>query len=164
MNLIDRIDPIALLKPKRRIIGMSAVLLPFADGMGAVDWPAFRAHLSRTSKAGLTPAVNMDTGYTSLIDDETRLAVLKEARAVLSGEPFVAGAFVSKPMAEAFDLDGYKRAIAQIQDFGGTPIVFQSLGLVGLGEDQIVDAYQSFARKASVSSRSSWAGNSLSLG
>ena len=44
------------------------------------DWPGFRAHVARTADAGLTPAVNMDTGYVNLIDDDTRLRVLDETR------------------------------------------------------------------------------------
>ena len=57
--------------PHRKITGYSAILLPFrADG--AVDWDAFCAHVARTAEAGLTPAVNMDTGYVNLIDEQTQ--------------------------------------------------------------------------------------------
>jgi hypothetical protein len=49
------------LVPGRSIEGNSAVLLPFlADDRP--DWNGFRALLERTWAAGLTPAVNMDTG------------------------------------------------------------------------------------------------------
>ena len=45
---------------------MSAVLLPYtADG--EIDWAAVEAHIARTAEAGLTPAVNMDTGYVQLL-------------------------------------------------------------------------------------------------
>ena len=43
MNL----DPLSLLKPRRTITGMSAVLLPFEERR-EIDWPGFRAHLART--------------------------------------------------------------------------------------------------------------------
>src|SRR5207302_1471807 len=65
------IDPVALLRPRRKIEGISAVLLPFAAD-GGVDWDAFAAHVARTADAGLTPAVNMDTGYVNLLDDAQR--------------------------------------------------------------------------------------------
>ena len=47
------LDPLPLLRPRRRITGMSAILLPFASD-GSADWPAFRAHVARTAAAGLT--------------------------------------------------------------------------------------------------------------
>ena len=43
------------LRPRRTILGMSAVLMPFtADG--AVDWPGFESLLARTVDAGLVEA------------------------------------------------------------------------------------------------------------
>ena len=60
--------------PRRRITGMSAILLPHLDPQ-TPDWPALEAHIARTHEAGLTPAVNMDTGYVQLIDDATRVRI-----------------------------------------------------------------------------------------
>ncbi|MEZ5207321.1 MAG: hypothetical protein R2690_10180 [Acidimicrobiales bacterium] len=65
------LHPIDRLRPRRRITGCAAVLLPFRDD-GTVDWDGFRSLLERTVTAGLTPAVNMDTGYVQLIDPPTR--------------------------------------------------------------------------------------------
>ena len=48
----DTLEPIRMLRPRRRITGISAILLPF-DG-GAIDWPGFAAHVARTAEAGLT--------------------------------------------------------------------------------------------------------------
>src|SRR6185312_14669636 len=62
------IDPIAMLRPRRKITGMSAILLPFTES-GEIDWPGFTAHAERTAAAGLTPAVNMDTGFGNLLDE-----------------------------------------------------------------------------------------------
>jgi dihydrodipicolinate synthase/N-acetylneuraminate lyase len=95
-------DPIALLRPRRRIEGISAVLLPF-DAGGAIDWTAFAAHVERTAAAGLVPAVNMDTGYVNLLDDAERLRVLAETRGVLAGRPFVGGAFVADTPGSRWD-------------------------------------------------------------
>ena len=99
-------DPIALLRPRRAITGISAVLLPLRDD--GVDWPAFDAHLARTREAGLVPAVNMDTGYVHLLDAATKQRVLDRVE-----PPFVASA-----------LD--ERDAAEVQRRGGTPIVFPS--------------------------------------
>ena len=139
------IDPLAMLRPRRKIVGMSAILLPF-DSAGAIDWAAFRAHVARTAAAGLVPAVNMDTGYANLLDDATRRAVLSRTRAVLAGDPFIAGAFVGDQAGAAFQLDAYRRAIDQVQEYGGTPIIFQSHGLVGLPDDKLLDGYREFGR------------------
>ena len=88
---------------RRPITGMSAVLLPFtADG--EVEWPAVDAHVARTAEAGLTPAVNMDTGYVQLLDADQQDEVLARA-AVIARERFVAGAYVADRPGAAFDLE-----------------------------------------------------------
>jgi DNA-binding transcriptional ArsR family regulator len=119
--MTQSIDPISMLRPRRKPVGISALLLPFTES-GDVDWPAFTAHLTRTAEAGLTPAVNMDTGYVHLIDDALRRAALERTRATLGGGNFVAGAFVADRPGDRFDADGYKRQIAMIQEHGGTPV------------------------------------------
>jgi dihydrodipicolinate synthase/N-acetylneuraminate lyase len=139
------VDPFPLLRPRRKPVGMSAVLIPFESG-GGVDWAGFRAHLARTAAAGLTPAVNMDTGYVNLLDDPTRRRVLAETRATLGGATFVAGAFVADRPGGALDLDTYRRALDVIQGHGGTPIIFQSHGLVALPRDRLLDAYRALGR------------------
>lgn len=106
---------------------MSAVLLPFTDPT-TVDWVGFEAHVTRTAEAGLVPAVNMDTGYVHLLDVDTRLEVLRRARSVLSGEPFVAGAFDAS-------------SAAVVADHGATPVVLPS---ESQGED-VVAAYKAIA-------------------
>ncbi len=82
--------PDAVVRPGRTITGMSATLLPYTDD-GGIDWPGFAAHVERTAAAGLTPAVNMDTGYVQLLDEATRLRVL-DATTAVCGDDFVAGA------------------------------------------------------------------------
>lgn len=122
--------PFDLLRPRRRITGMSAVLLPHRGG--EVDWAAFDAHLARTVDAGLVPAVNMDTGFVHLLDDETRAAVLDRTAAVLGGgSRFVAGAFVADDEGASLDVDAYGRAATAIAALGGIPIVFPSYGSRG---------------------------------
>src|SRR6185437_4450767 len=124
----QNIDPVQMLRPRRAITGMSAILLPFTAA-GAIDWPAFQAHVGRTAAAGLTPAVNMDTGYVNLLDDETRTDVLARTRAILNGTGFVAGAFVADQPGDRFHFEAYQREITRIQEYGGTPVIFQSYGL-----------------------------------
>src|SRR5262245_30596413 len=109
------IDPLTMLRPRRKIVGMSAVLLPF-EGSGEVAWPSFRAHVARTADAGLIPAVNMDTGYVNLLDAATRLRVLHETRDVLSGRDFVAGAFVGDAPGAQLNLEEYFRQAELVQE------------------------------------------------
>lgn len=134
-----------LLRPRRQIVGMSAILLPFTDD-GGIDWDGFTGHVTRTARAGLTPAVNMDTGYAHLLDEPMRQAVLRRTRDALGGGEFVAGAFVGDRPGDAWDVDAYRRQIASIQEHGGTPIVFQSYGLTEQPPEAIVGSYAQLGR------------------
>jgi dihydrodipicolinate synthase/N-acetylneuraminate lyase len=122
--------PSARIRPGREIRGMSALLLPFTEA-GDVDWPAFRRLLEATLAAGLTPAVNMDTGYVQLLDDRTRQRVLDTAKSVVGGA-FVAGAYVPDLPGDAWKRDETRAAMEQIESRGGTPVVFPSNGLCAL--------------------------------
>ncbi|MBI5726035.1 MAG: dihydrodipicolinate synthase family protein [Planctomycetes bacterium] len=140
------INPHAMIRPGRKITGMSAILLPFAAD-GSVDWQSFDRHVGRTAAAGLTPAVNMDTGYVNLIDEPTAITALDRAKAVLAGRPFVAGAFVADSPGDTFNPDAYCRRIEAIASRGGTPVIFQSFGLTGLDDNGVVEAYRKIAGK-----------------
>ncbi|WP_417381721.1 dihydrodipicolinate synthase family protein [Gimesia sp.] len=137
-------DPVSMIKPRRKITGISAVLLPYLDS-GEIDRDSLSAHISRTADVGITPAVNMDTGYVNLIDESTFIEVLKVTQQTLNGGSFVAGAFVSDQPGAAFDAAGYQRKIDLIQSYGGIPVIFQSFGLVEQSPDQIITAYQTIA-------------------
>lgn len=123
---------------------MSAILLPMTED-GAVDWAAFEAHVRRTFEVGLTPAVNMDTGYVQLIDESARQRVLHVAASCTGGE-FVAGAYCPDQAGAGFDSDTYARAIDQVTDAGGTPVVFPSHGLNALAPEGWVEAHRGFGR------------------
>ena len=89
------------MRPGRPIRGHSAVLLPLLAA-GGIDWPAFRELLETTARAGLVPAVNMDTGYVQLLDETTRLRVLDTARSVVGAVRFLPTAGTSgKPWPTA---------------------------------------------------------------
>lgn len=132
------------IRARRTIRGMSAILLPMTDE-GAIDWTAFEAHLRHTCEAGLTPAVNMDTGYVQLIDEGARKRVLEIAAACTAGD-FVAGAYCPDRPGDPFDPDAYERAIQQVTRAGGTPVVFPSHGLNALGPEEWVAAHRGFGR------------------
>lgn len=142
---MNDLDPTALLKPRRVITGISAILLPFAADHG-IDWDGFERHVQRTLEAGLIPAVNMDTGYANLIDEETRLSVLERTEAICQGRQYVAGVFVSDSSGDRCDMDAYRRGSEAIQSHAGTPIIFQSYGLIEMPEPEIVDSYQLIAK------------------
>ncbi|MBS0206657.1 MAG: dihydrodipicolinate synthase family protein [Planctomycetes bacterium] len=133
-----------MIQPRRRVAGISAVLLPFTE-IGDVDWPAFESHVARTAGAGLTPAVNMDTGYVNLIDHEIQDEVLKRTRSVVSGGAFVAGAFVADRAGDLFRFEMYAERLQAIQSYGGTPAIFQSYGLTRQAGPEIVRSYERLA-------------------
>jgi dihydrodipicolinate synthase/N-acetylneuraminate lyase len=141
------IDSVSMIQTRRKITGMSAILLPFTDDY-AVDWDGFDNHISRTWDAGLTPAVNMDTGYVNLLDDATREEVLKRTQAIVGDGNFVAGSFVPDTPDAPFDLDAYRKAIDQIHHYGGIPIIFQSYGLTSQEPTAIVDSYAKIGQYA----------------
>jgi len=145
------------IKPRRKIVGMSAILLPFLaaseDGPGTgpnaahrgemeVDWKGFGDHVHRTDAAGLSAAVNMDTGYGNLISREIKSQVLNETARIVAGRPFIAGAFIKDHPGDGFDFDAYRTEIDDIKDAGGTPIIFQSFGLTQQPDNAIVESYQ----------------------
>lgn len=134
-----------MIRPKRKITGMSAILLPFTKG--EVDWDGFERHVVRTAEAGLIPAVNMDTGYVALISPETRLEVLKRTRSLLPGGGFVAGAWVDDREGDSLNSTAYKTAISAICRAGGTPVIFQSFGLSSVPEEEIGGAYSSITEE-----------------
>lgn len=134
----------ARLRPKRTITGMSAVLVPYTADH-AIDWPAVESHVARTHAAGLTPAVNMDTGYVQLLAEADTVKVLDIAASVTGGD-FVAGAFVPDTAGTPFDLDAYTHAATAITERGGTPVIFPSHGLNELDDDGWVAAHRSLAQ------------------
>lgn len=137
------IDPLTLIRPRRKIFGASAILLPF-DASGGIDWPMFEAHIARTAQVGLTPAVNMDTGYVNLIDHTTRAEVLARTRSVLQGGWFFAGASVADHPDDPFDRIAYLREAEAIAEADGIPVIFPSHGLTGMRDEEVVAAHHDF--------------------
>ena len=125
-------------RPGRAITGMSAVLLPYTPAAD-IDWAATEAHVARTAAAGLTPAVNMDTGYVQLLGEADKRRVL-DVTAEVTGGDFVAGAYVADEPGARFDLAGHLRACEAISERGGTPVVFPSHGLNALDDGGWVEA------------------------
>jgi dihydrodipicolinate synthase/N-acetylneuraminate lyase len=128
--------------PGRHIDGISAVLLPFAAD-GTPDWDGFSRLLDRTWAAGLTPAVNMDTGYVHLLTVPERAEALSTARQMAAGRRFIAGAFIEDLDGDAVSL--YRAEIDRIRKHGGVPIVFPSSALARLDETAAIHAYAAIA-------------------
>lgn len=124
--------------PGRKITGMAAALLPFAEN-GQIAEDAYAGLLLDTVAAGLTPAVNMDTGYVNLLTDSEKERVLTLARETLQGKPFVAGAYIEGQDGDVADL--YKREIDRIVAYGGTPIFFQTARLHGAPASEVACVY-----------------------
>jgi dihydrodipicolinate synthase/N-acetylneuraminate lyase len=133
------------LRPGRRIDGYSAVLLPF-NTSERPDWSTFRTLLDRTWTAGLTPAVNMDTGFVHLLTAAERSRVLDETAELAAGRPFVAGAFIDGQNGDPSAL--YARACEDIGRRGGTPILFQCTALARASEADVLEVYRRAAMTA----------------
>lgn len=125
-------------QPGRRPVGMAAALLPF-DEAGEIAEEAYAAHLLDIAAAGLTPAVNMDTGYVNLLSGGEKARVLRMAREALGGRPFVAGAYIEGQDGDPADC--YRQEIARIAESGGTPILFQTSRLHGKPASDVVETY-----------------------
>src|SRR2546423_13469324 len=138
---------IGRLRPRRKVHGIAAALLPFEeDGRIAVE--AFQKHLQATQKAGLTNAVNMDTGYVNHLTDSEKLQVLRGTREALgAGVPFIAGAYIEGRDGDTVSL--YRRRMDAIVACGGTPILFQTARLHGLAAREKAVDYREVCRGCS---------------
>jgi dihydrodipicolinate synthase/N-acetylneuraminate lyase len=147
MTTTTGIDPAALVRPRRAITGMSAILLPIATG-GGVDWSGFQAHVARTAAAGITPAINMDTGYVQLIDDATRRQALTLARETVGpAGRLVAGACVVDSPGAAFDEPAYGRQFDMLAAVDATPVIFPSFGLTAGTDADMLGRLRALARR-----------------
>jgi hypothetical protein len=88
----------------------------------------------------------MDTGYVNLIDDSWKRRVLEITKEAI-GRDFVAGAFVKDNPGDTFDCAEYARQMEMIQEFGGTPVIFQSFGLVEQDGSDIIESYEQIAAR-----------------
>jgi dihydrodipicolinate synthase/N-acetylneuraminate lyase len=124
----------------RKVHGMAAALLPFeSDGTVAVQ--AFQQHLIATSRAGLTNAVNMDTGYVNFLTPDQKRDVLRWTREALGeGVSFVAGAYIEGLEGDLIAL--YRQELDAIASVGATPIIFQTSRLNGAPGKDLAAAYQ----------------------
>lgn len=128
----------------RKVQGISAALLPFeADGRVAVA--AFQQHLIATQRAGLMSAVNMDTGYVNFLSEAEKKDVLRWTREALGKDTaFIAGAYIEEQEGEVVAL--YRRQMETIAEFGGTPILFQTVRLQGKSPQEKAAAYQAVCK------------------
>jgi len=120
-------DMLEQLRPRRKVEGIAAALLPYnADGSIAVD--SFQQHLRRIRDAGLTNAVNMDTGYINFLSEDEQLEVLDWTEEALGkGASFFAGAYIEDLEGEIVSL--YRRKMDHIVTHGGTPVLIQTARL-----------------------------------
>lgn len=131
------------LRPGRRIEGLSALLLPYAPA-GRPDLDAYSTLIERTFAAGLTPAVNMDTGFVNLLTREERSHVLGVAAGASRGRGFVAGAFIEGEAGSPATL--YRREVEAIRAVGATPILFPCSALSSLDENGLLAVFREVAR------------------
>ena len=143
VNILRTHAAVPALRPGRQIEGISAVLLPFTAG-DRPDWDGFRTLLDRTWAAGLTPAVNMDTGYVNLLSAAERAEALSAAAEIGRGRRFVAGAFIEDGTGSPETL--YTVVVEQIRAAGGIPILFQCSALSRRSEAEVLRVYADVAQ------------------
>ena len=132
------------IRPRRKVKGIAATLLPY-DDRGSIAVEAFQHHLMRTHSAGLTNAVNMDTGYVNYLSEDEQQLVLKWTRAALPAHTkFVAGAYIERLDGDVVAL--YRRKIDQILEHGGTPIIIQTARLHEASAREKIECYQKICR------------------
>ena len=114
-------------KPRRKLQGMAAALLPYQQN-GKVAVGAFQEHLLATHRAGLMNAVNMDTGYINYLSEGEKKDVLRWAREALGRDgSFVAGAYIENESGDVVSL--YRRQLDLIASADAIPILFQTARL-----------------------------------
>ncbi len=132
------------LRPGRRIEGISALLLPYTSE-GRPDLDAHSNLVEQTFAAGLTPAVNMDTGFVNLLTREERSRVLGARRRRPPGSQGSSRARSSKARrARRWRSTGARSR--RIRAAGATPILFPSSALAGLDEDALLGVFREVAR------------------
>lgn len=130
--------------PRRKVKGIAAALLPFNHGE-VVAVEAFQNHLLRTHSAGLTNAVNMDTGYINYLSEQEQQLVLEWTQEALpANTKFVAGAYIERLEGDLVTL--YRRKIDQIVEHGGTPIIIQTARLHHQSAREKIKCYQEICR------------------
>ncbi|MFN7627686.1 MAG: dihydrodipicolinate synthase family protein [Pirellula sp.] len=124
---------------RRKIEAISAAYLPWKP-VAKVDFESFERVLEGTWGCGLTPAINMDTGFANLLSVAQRHEILEFVANRAKGRSFVAGAFVEDLVGDC--LVHYLAETERITSSGGTPIVFQCRDLVRRSDSEIVDVYR----------------------
>jgi dihydrodipicolinate synthase/N-acetylneuraminate lyase len=132
------------IRPRRKVKGIAATLLPFND-QGAIAVGAFQNHLLRTHSAGLTNAVNMDTGYINYLSEQEQQLVLEWTREALpANTKFVAGAYVERLDGDLVTM--YRRQMDHIIAHGGTPIIIQTARLHHQSAREKIKCYEDICR------------------
>ncbi len=129
---------------RRTIRGASAVLLPMTED-GRIDWPGFEVHLGRTVAAGLTPAVNMDTGFGPYLDHTDRAEVLRVATA--AGGEVIAGVHSDDAAGDRVDVGALCAEAEAVAATGALPILFPSHGMAALDDDELVDLHRTLGER-----------------
>ncbi|HJU93569.1 MAG TPA: dihydrodipicolinate synthase family protein [Pyrinomonadaceae bacterium] len=137
-------EVLSRIRPRRKVKGIAAALLPFENN-GSIAVDAFQTHLQRTHSAGLTNAVNMDTGYINYLSEEEQQLVLEWTRDALpANTKFVAGAYIDRRDGDVVTL--YRKKFDHIVKHGGTPIIIQTARLHLQSPREKIKCYEEICR------------------
>ena len=129
----------------RAIRGMCALLLPYSSN-GEIDFGSYVRIIQSVQRAGLTCAVNMDTGFVNLLSPAERREVLRFAASTI-GRGFCAGAFVDASYSGDL-VTAYRREVDEIVALGGTPVLFQHAAMHALEPTAKCRLYADICRDA----------------
>lgn len=135
--------PLIPFKTCREIHGICAAYLPWKP-VGKVDFDSFAKVLDAIWDSGLTPAVNMDTGFANLLSEPQRWEVLRFAKAMSLDRPMVSGVFVNDRPGDC--VSHYLSQVDAIAAMGAMPILFQCRDLVRRPEPDIVRIYEQIGK------------------
>ncbi len=131
--------PLIPVKPRREIHGICAAYLPWKP-VAKIDFSSYEMMLESIWRSGLTPAINMDTGFANLLSQTQRHEVLQFAKTASQGRPMVAGVFVDD--LPGYCLPHYQRGVEAVSSAGAMPILFQCRDLVQRPDPDIVSVYE----------------------
>lgn len=136
-------SPLIPVKARREIHGICAAYLPWRP-IARIDFDSYGMMLESIWRSGLTPAVNMDTGFANLLTDAQRREVLQFAKTMSQGRPMVAGVFVDDLAGDC--LPHYQRQVEATASVGAMPILFQCRDLIARSDREIVKVYDQIGK------------------
>ena len=127
---------------------IAALSVPVNES-GEIDFDVFAEDLERTARYGIEPAVLMDTYQINHCTPTHQIKGLEVTREVMNGRSFTAGVYVEDEIrGDGIDdiVRAYRGKIERLeQEYGASPIVFQTERLKHADAATVIRVYQGMA-------------------